>query len=138
MGITYSVDQSITVEQFISILQKSSLGERRPIDDIDCLKGMLDNCNLLVTAWVEEELVGLSRCVTDFHYCCYLSDLAVDKAFQEYGVGKQLQIRTQEQLGPHCKIILLAAPAANSYYPHVGYTKHDRCWVLDRKESIES
>ncbi len=136
MEVIYKLNEKIPVQLFANLLNRSTLGERRPVDDIECLQGMLANSNLIITAWVNDELVGISRCVTDFHFCCYLSDLAVDKKYQKYGVGKQLQIKTQEQLGPKCMLILLAAPAANSYYGHVGYTKHDRCWVLDRNDSV--
>ncbi|MDG2090626.1 MAG: GNAT family N-acetyltransferase [Gammaproteobacteria bacterium] len=113
-----------------------SNGERRPVDDAECMQGMISNSNLVITAWIENNLVGISRCVTDFHFCCYLSDLAVDSSYQKDGIGRQLQIKTQEQLGPKCVLILLAAPAANSYYEHVGYTNNERCWVLNRNEKI--
>ena len=106
------------------------------MDDRTCLEGMLANSNLTVSAWDADELVGIARSVTDFHFACYLSDLAVSKKYQKTGIGKQLQIRTQEQLGPHCKLILIAAPAAHAYYEHIGYTHQPRCWVLERASKI--
>ena len=129
-------EQVITLAQFTQLLKSSTLGERRPIDDQECLTGMINNSNLIVSAWHEEKLIGISRCVTDFHYCCYLSDLAVDQDYQNQGIGKGLQIQTQKQLGPKCKLILIAAPAANSYYQQVGFTNNERCWVLNRDETI--
>ncbi len=74
--------------------------------------------------------------MTDFHYACYLSDLAVDQEHQGRGIGKRLQAITQEQLGPRCKLILVAAPAANSYYERLGFAHNPRCWVLDREGRI--
>jgi predicted N-acetyltransferase YhbS len=100
------------------------------------MQGMLDNSDLTVTAWDGELLVGISRSVTDFHYACYLSDLAVHRDYQRSGVGKRLQALTQEQLGPKCNLILLAAPAANAYYAHVGFSNNQRCWVLERNRRI--
>jgi GNAT superfamily N-acetyltransferase len=99
---------------------------------------MVKNSNLMVTAWHGEELIGIARSMTDFHYACYLSDLAVHRDYQKCGVGKKLQAITQEKLGPKCKLILLAAPAANSYYEHIGFSNNQRCWVLDREQSISS
>ncbi|MDX1451993.1 MAG: GNAT family N-acetyltransferase [Oleiphilaceae bacterium] len=136
MDIQYKLNADITAQQFADLLHNSTLGERRPVDDINCLQGMLDNSNLVVSAWIDNTLVGISRSVTDFHFCCYLSDLAVDKAYQKYGIGRALQSKTQELLGPRCTLILLAAPAAHSYYEHVGYDRHERCWVLDRDSRI--
>jgi predicted N-acetyltransferase YhbS len=100
------------------------------------MEGMVKNSNLMVTAWDDGALVGIARSMTDFHYACYLSDLAVHKKYQKKDIGKKLQALTQEQLGPRCKLILLAAPAANSYYEHIGFTNNQRCWVLDREQNI--
>ncbi|MEJ2694227.1 MAG: GNAT family N-acetyltransferase [Candidatus Thiodiazotropha sp.] len=136
MEVTYQVNKPITPEQFIDLLKASALSERRPIDDKRCMEGMVNNSNLLVTAWRGEKLIGLARSVTDFHYACYLSDLAVDKQYQKQGIGKQLQIITQRQLGEKCQLILVAAPAAHSYYGHIGFTNNPRCWVLGRKDEI--
>jgi GNAT superfamily N-acetyltransferase len=138
MGIKYKITESITLEQFIELLKSSTLGERRPINDRVCLEGMISNSNLIVSAWDNGELIGIARSITDFHYACYLSDLAVSKKYQNAGIGKQLQILTQKQLGHRCKLILIAAPAANSYYEHIGYSNNQRCWVLDRESRIGS
>lgn len=130
-------DQAITTSQFIQLLEKSTLAERRPVDDKECLEGMLRNSDLIVSAWEGSALIGISRCITDFNYCCYLSDLAVDQAYQGEGIGKALQEKTQSQLGPKCKLILIAAPAANSYYQKIGFSNNPRCWVLGRDELIK-
>jgi ribosomal protein S18 acetylase RimI-like enzyme len=97
------------------------------------MEGMVRNANLTVTAWAGEQLVGVARSVTDFSYCCYLSDLAVDREFQRRGIGRELIARTQAELGPRCNLILLSAPAAVDYYPKLGFEKHPQAWMLARK-----
>lgn len=136
MSIEYKINAPVTAEQFIELLRESTLGERRPIDDHECIEGMVANSNLMVTAWDGNKLIGIARSVTDFHYACYLADLAVDKKYQKSGIGKQLQSLTQEQLGPKCKLLLVAAPAANSYYERIGFTNNTRCWILERDQRI--
>lgn len=131
MGIDFKVNEPVSTDQFIGLLESSTLGERRPIQDRACMEGMVSNSNLIVSAWDGSALVGIARSLTDFHYACYLSDLAVHKNYQKSGIGKQLQSLTQEQLGARCKLILISAPAANSYYGQIGYTHNDRCWVLE-------
>lgn len=131
--VRYQTGGAISVEDFRDLLNRSNLGERRPVADEECLAGMLENSNLLVTAWDGEKLVGVARSVTDFHYACYLSDLAVDEDYQRQGIGTRLQQVTQEHLGPMCKLILISAPAANDYYPALGYEASTRCWVLPRE-----
>ena len=136
MNIEYKINYPISADQFINLLRMSTLGERRPIDDRECMEGMVKNSNLMVTAWHEDELVGVARSMTDFHYACYLSDLAVDKKYQKNGVGRKLQIITQQQLGEKCKLILVAAPDSNSYYEHIGFSNNQRCWILSRDKKI--
>lgn len=138
MTIEYKINAPVSTDQFIELLRQSTLSDRRPIEDRKCMEGMVTNSNLMVTAWADEVLVGIARSITDFHYACYLSDLAVHKKYQRCGIGKKLQIKTQEQLGLKCKLILIAAPVANSYYDHIGYTNNPRCWILNREENINS
>lgn len=138
MNIEYKINAPVSTDQFIGLLRESTLGERRPIEDRECMEGMIKNSNLMATAWHGEVLIGIARSVTDFYYACYLSDLAVHMKYQRSGIGKKLQAKTQEQLGPNCKLILVAAPAANSYYEHIGFTNNQRCWVLERDKNISS
>jgi len=97
---------------------------------------MLENANLLATAWSVSRLVGVARSVTALAYCCYLSDLAVDVDFQRRGIGKKLIRETRKNLGPRCNLILLAAPNAVDYYPRIGFTPHWSACVLPTQTAI--
>lgn len=130
MTIEYKTNAAISVEQFIDVLQRSTLGERRPLDDRTCLEGMLEHAGLLVTAWDAEKIVGVARAITDFHYACWLSELAVDQAYQRRGIGKQMVKLVRDKLGPHCKLRLAAAPAAADYYGRIGFQPNSRCWEI--------
>ncbi|MGH1366824.1 MAG: GNAT family N-acetyltransferase [Calditrichia bacterium] len=136
MRIQYATDRPISANEFIDVLNRSTLGERRPVHNRNCIKGMLQHADILVTAWHGEKLIGISRSVTDFHYACYLSDLAVDQAYQKQGIGIHLMQITQEALGPLCNLILLAAPAAKDYYQHVGFENNPRCWIAGQDSTI--
>ncbi|MCF7354445.1 GNAT family N-acetyltransferase [Vibrio sp. CK2-1] len=137
MEIEYKVNQPISVAQFVNLLKKTSLGERRPLENEATIKGMLENSNLIVTAWIKDQLVGVARSVTDFHYCCYLSDLAVDESVQSSGIGQYLILVTKEELSPSCKVILLSAPQAQGYYPKIGFEPHNSAWVLSNVEQLK-
>ena len=134
--ITYRLGNELDLDQVIELYRASTLGERRPVDDRERMAAMLRNANLVVTAWDGPLLVGISRALTDFSFATYLSDLAVRVSHQRGGVGKELMRRTQAAAGPHAKTILLAAPAAEAYYPHVGFTHHPQCWMLGPGEAI--
>jgi GNAT superfamily N-acetyltransferase len=132
--IVYAIEPDLAPTEFIDVLHRSTLAERRPVDDPARIAGMLANADLIVTARDESgRLVGVSRAVTDYHYCTYLSDLAVDEAHQRRGIGRELIRRTHEAAGLGTMLILLAAPKAREYYPHIGLRGHDSCWVIDRR-----
>ena len=128
--ITYRTGNDLDLDRTIELYRASTLGERRPVDDRERMAAMLRHANLVVTAWEGELLVGISRSLTDFSFVTYLSDLAVRVSHQRHGIGKELIRRTQAAGGPKAKVILLAAPAAEPYYPHVGFTHHPQCWML--------
>ena len=134
--ITYRSGNDLDLDQTVELYRASTLGERRPVDDRDRMAAMLRNVNLVVTAWDGDLLVGLSRALSDFSFVTYLSDLAVRASHQRQGIGKELMRRTQAAGGPHAKVILLAAPAAEQYYPHVGFTRHPQCWMLSPGETV--
>jgi len=130
MSISIRINAPLDVESFRDLLVASTLGERRPIHDRACLAGMLANGNLMASAWEGEALVGIARCLTDFHYACYLSDLAVDARLQRQGLGRRLVEAVRGELGPRCKLILIAAPAADAWYERLGFERNPRCWTL--------
>ena len=134
--ITYKINAPLSTDQFIDVLKRSTLSERRPVDDRPCMEAMVKHGNLCVTAWDGAKLVGVSRSITDFQYACYLSDLAVDKSYQRSGIGKQLIIETQKHLGPRCRLRLIAAPAAVGYYPKIGFTQNSQCWEVGSDTKI--
>jgi ribosomal protein S18 acetylase RimI-like enzyme len=118
------------VEDFVDLLVRSTLAERRPVGELERIRGMLENANIIVTARTGNLLIGISRAITDYSFCTYLSDLAVDQDFQRLGIGKELIRRTHEFAGLETTLILLAAPKARTYYPKVGMHSHDSCWII--------
>lgn len=128
--IIYRSDRAIAVQEFIDVLKRSTLSKRRPVNDADRMQRMLDHADVLVTAWAGELLVGVSRAVTDFSFCCYLSDLAVDTAFQRKGIGRELIMKTHEAAGKETKLILLAVPTAVPYYQHIKMIQFHDCFIM--------
>ena len=107
-------------------------GINRPTHDLPRIARMFATSNLILSAWSEGTLVGVSRALTDYSYCCYLSDLAVDQAFQHRGIGRQLIERTRSILGEEVSLILLSAPTALAYYPKLGFESAGNAYVIRR------
>ena len=136
--IRYQTEPQLSSREFVDLLVRSTLAERRPVAEPQRILAMLARADLLVTARSADRLVGVARSITDFSYCTYLSDLAVDVAFQRQGIGRQLIQQTHELAGLDTQLILLSAPAASTYYPHIGMVRHNSCWVMPRVESRPS
>ena len=135
MPIAYKTEPGLSSAEFIDLLHRSTLAARRPVDDAATIAAMLANASIVLTARSDDGLlVGVSRAISDFAYCTYLSDLAVDRAYQGKGIGRELIRRTHEEAGLNTTLILLAAPDARSYYPHIGMQPHDSCWIIPRRK----
>lgn len=129
--ISYQVEREIDPAAVADLFRRS--GIRRPVEDIDRIGRMIEHANLILCAWDGGKIVGIARALTDFSYCCYLSDLAVDRAYQKQGIGKGLVDRVKEIVGDEVMILLLSAPEAESYYPHLGFEKAENAWRIPRK-----
>lgn len=130
MPITYQRDTPLDLDQFIELYRASTLGERRPIKSRAIMQAMMEHGDLTITAWDGDKLVGISRSLTDFAYVAYLADLAVHRDYQKRGIGARLVEETRDALEPTCFITLLSAPAANEFYPKIGFEHHPRAWMM--------
>lgn len=119
----------LDLDEVLEVYRSSGLGERRPIADTERMAAMVRNANLVLTCRINGELVGIARSISDFSYVTHLSDIAVSRAHQRSGIGKALIEATQKE-AVQAKIVLLSAPAAADYYPHIGFTQHNSAWVL--------
>ncbi len=134
MAMNYQLEPNLSASEFIAILQRSTLAERRPVERPATIEAMLRNASVIVTCRDHGLLVGVARAMSDFAYCTYLSDLAVDIQYQRQGIGRELIRRTRAAAGSQALLVLLAAPKAESYYPHIGLTKHESCWIVVREQ----
>jgi len=133
MDVTYALEPQLDAQEFIALLQRTTLGPRRPIDDVPRIQRMIAHADIMLTARAGGRLVGISRAITDYSFATYLSDLAVDKAFQGRGIGRELIRRTRAAAGQEAMLVLIAAPQAETYYPHIGLQQHHSCWFVPRE-----
>lgn len=129
--IQYKNGKDLTAEHLSQVFQNS--GIKRPYQDLERLQKMIDNSDIIISAWNNHRLVGVARAITDYSYCCYLSDLAVDREYQQLGIGKHLVELLREMLGAEVSLVLLSAPTAVDFYPKIGFTNSDKCYVIARE-----
>jgi hypothetical protein len=129
--IEYRDNQPLEPEEVARVFEAS--GIIRPTKDIPRIAKMFANANIVISAWDGAHLVGVSRALTDFSYCCYLSDLSVDVVYQKHGIGRELIRRTQSLIGEDVSLILLSALGAMAYNPKIGFALADNAYVMRRK-----
>ncbi|MBE2218678.1 MAG: GNAT family N-acetyltransferase [Ignavibacteria bacterium] len=132
MVITYRANAALEAHQLSELFRAS--GIKRPVEDLNRIKKMIDNSNLVVTAWDGDRLVGIARALSDYSYCCYLSDLAVDKEYQRQGIGHELVNEVQKLAGEESNLLLVSASEAMDYYPKIGFDKCTNAFIVHRKK----
>jgi len=132
LQIIFKVDAKLEPEELSSLFKRS--GIKRPFEDLPRLTRMIENSDVLITAWDDDKLVGVARAITDFCYCCYLSDLAVNVEYQKMGIGRELVQMMRERIGEEVTLLLLASPIAMDYYPRIGFDKINNGYMIPRKK----
>lgn len=133
--ITFQVEFTVPLEEYIFILTDSGLGKRRPMNDTEHLNRMILGSNLLVTAREDGQLIGFLRGLSDFCYRCFIADLAVAKRHQGRGVGREI-LKFTRSLAPEARLILFAAEDAEPFYQKLGFIPHEHCYQLKPEEPI--
>ncbi|WP_154992572.1 GNAT family N-acetyltransferase [Priestia megaterium] len=132
MVIEYKVNASISAKEVANVFKSS--GIKRPVNELGRIERMIKNSDINLTAWDNQQLVGIARAITDYSYCCYLSDLAIHKDYQNKGIGKELVQRLQDILGEEVALILLASSVAMDYYSHIRFEKSENAFRIPRKQ----
>ncbi|WP_256757085.1 GNAT family N-acetyltransferase [Cohnella sp. WQ 127256] len=130
MNIEYKINEVLQAVDVSNVFHSS--GIKRPADDLERIQRMIDNADVNLSAWDGTKLVGIARAITDYSYCCYLSDLAVSKEYQRTGIGKELIRRLHELIGEEVSLLLLSAPTAMNYYPSIGFDRKDNAFIIPR------
>ena len=133
--ITYQKEDTVHLEEYITILTDSGLAVRRPMEDIEFLDKMVQGSNLWVTARQNGRMVGLLRGLSDYCYRCFVADLAVAKEFQGKGIGREI-ISFTRNFSPGARIFLFSAEDAEGFYKKLGFQLHERCYELKPGESL--
>ena len=129
--IRYSTNKPVDIEQVIHLYKQSFIELKRPVEDKDKMQALIEHANVVISAWDNSTLVGLCRGFSDFNFVTYISDLAVLKEYQNQGIGKELLAKVKDFTDHSTRLVLLSNVSANTYYEKLGFSRHDRAWVLD-------
>ena len=129
--IAYCLNQPLEAADVARVFESS--GINRPTADLPRIERMLAHANLIVSAWDADRLIGVGRALTDYAYCCYLSDLAVDASYQNQGIGQEIVRRIRAAIGEDVSLILVSAPGATAYYPKLGFSPAAGAFIIRHK-----
>jgi len=132
MVITYKVNAKIEPHQLAELFTKS--GIKRPVEDLNRIKKMIDNSDLIITAWDAEKLVGSARVITDFGFYSYIADLAIEKEYQNHGIGHELVNEIMKQVGEETTYVLISPPDTIDFFPKIGFEKCGSAFIIPRKK----
>lgn len=133
LDLLYARETALAAAEFRAVLEESGLGSIRPVGNEERLARMLSGADLVVGARLDGRLVGVARCITDFSWVCYLSDLAVSSSVQGLGVGKGLVEAVRRETGPEVALALISVPDATGFYERIGMTPIDACYWFGRE-----
>ena len=132
-SITYKTDIVPQIREIVDLFQHSGYFPIEDRSDTERIKQMFDYADIVATAWDGKKLVGLARSLTDFCYCCYLSDLCVLEDYKENGIGRELVMQTKEKAGERCKLILQSSDEALKFYERIGMERIDSAFIFQRE-----
>lgn len=135
-NLTYKINEPLNIKTARDFYRQSTLAEQRPSEYSDTMLQMLNCANLIVTAWDQDRLVGISRTMTDFCYIAYLADLAAHQSYQNINIERQLILETQAQLAPGCLVVIIATPAEKHYFPSIGFTEHNPTYIIKAQSLV--
>ena len=92
--------------------------------DMPKLMRGIENSQIVITAWNEEELVGLVRCLTDFETIAYIQDILVKPAYRKQGIGDELMRQTLAKLTGIRQIVLMTEDGDAVKGLHAWYQSH--------------
>ncbi|MGO4785866.1 GNAT family N-acetyltransferase [Paenibacillus sp. 2KB_20] len=134
MNLEYKINDNCIVSEVEEVFIRS--GIRRPVGDSDRIHRMIDNADEIITVREGNKLVGFLRAITDYSYCCYISDIAVDMDYQGLGIGKELIRVLRDKLGEdEIQYVLTSAPKAAGFYERIGFERADKAFVIKRKRN---
>lgn len=133
MSITYQQELTLTAADYISVLSRTTMRDKRPLANTERIQGMLDGANFIVTARESDTIIGVARCITDFAWIAYCAELAVAETHQGVGVGQKLIEVAKALLGPQIGLSLLAEPEAEGFYRRIGMEQYP-AFFLDRED----
>ncbi len=120
MTIWYSEHRDIPVEKILALYEAHNWSSAKKSEQ---LHQALKNSHSLVSAWDDEELVGIGNAISDGFLVVYYPHLLVSPKYQGRGIGRKIIGILQEKYRDLHMQILTSDAEAVGFYEKCGFTK---------------
>ncbi|MBU3156988.1 GNAT family N-acetyltransferase [Clostridium estertheticum] len=86
--IMYNTDKKVDYDKLKTLFNE--VGWNDKTEDNNRLLLMVENSQIVVTAWDEGRMVGFARCTTDYVFNGQINNVVVDSKYRKKGIGKNL------------------------------------------------
>lgn len=120
MHVEIKENQDIPKDQLTEIyrLNKWSSAEKPEL-----LYKALTNSHTLISAWVNDKLVGIANAISDGYLVVYYPHMVVHPEYQNKGVGTKMMEAMQKVYGGYHQQLLTADGKAIDFYKKCGFEK---------------
>lgn len=129
--IKYNLDKKVDYDKLITLFNQVGWDDKT--EDIDRLKGMVENSQIVVTAWDEEIMIGFARCTTDYVFNGQINNVVVDSKYRRKGIGKCLINKILDS-SKQVTYMLRGDINNEEFYKGLGFEDGSICLVYKRKE----
>ena len=129
--IMYRTDRKLDYNKLKALFDEVGWSDKT--DDINRLKAMVDNSQIIVTAWDEDIMIGFARCITDYVFNGQINNVVVDSNYRRKGIGKVL-IKTILDSSKEVTYILRGDIENENFYRSIGFEDSPISLVYKRRE----
>lgn len=130
----FSENRDIPMDQVLALYRANAWSAA---DRPDQLMNALKHSHSLVSAWVEDRLIGLGNAISDGYLVVYYPHLLILPEYQGQGIGAAILARLKEKYASFHQHILVADGRAIEFYNKNGFQRAGNTqsmWIYSGKD----
>ena len=134
MKIRISESREIPIEKILELYKSNEWSSANKPEEL--FNGLI-NSHTLVSAWDEENLVGIGNAISDGYLVVYYPHLLVHSSCQGKGIGQMIMAKMQEKYENFHMQMLTADGKAIQFYEKIGFEragKTEPMWIYKGNE----
>ena len=134
MEVVIRDDRNIPKQSIIALYKANNWSAA---DKPDLLYQALLNSHSLISAWWQEELVGLANAISDGYLVVYFPHMLVHPLHQGKGIGQKIMLEMEKHYGGFHMQMLVADGRAIDFYHKMGFEKAGDTQAMWKYKGLE-